>query len=136
MATTAAWSDGGVWRGVSVIEGSSVGGDDSHGGKVGRVDEPVRGEDVVDQFAVPAVDACCLWSAGGQQPVQVPQPPSVAIVTGVESGSWGEVDLGAAGALQQLGRGGVWFVVQVAAETRPQFPGRSRLHRLTSGRGR
>src|ERR687891_1288037 len=57
-----------------------------------------------------------VGSLGRQEPVEVPDPVAVAGVAGSEARSWTEIDLRAAGTLDDLGGGGEGLVVEVAAE--------------------
>jgi len=66
----------------------------------------VAGEDVVDDFASSAVDACegVLW----QQRGEVPEPVAVALIGSVESD---RAELGSGWSMENLGGRCGWFVV-------------------------
>jgi len=77
-----------------------------------RLDECLAHEDVVDEFVAPPVlagEALGLRDAWRQ----VPQTLAVAIVGSVESG---RADLGAGRSVEDLGGGGIDFVVEVAQD--------------------
>src|SRR5262245_61985689 len=90
------------------------GGDDLGGGDVLGRDELVRGEDVVDQLASASVDAGVGGSLAWEEAVGIPHAVAVADVAGAEPGAGTEVDLGAAGAVDDLGDGSEWLVVEVS----------------------
>src|SRR5918994_6913435 len=117
LATTAAWSEGaGGWGlGSSVIDGNGVAATISTAGMLSGLTSRWEAN-VVDQLAAASVDPGVVGPFWWQEPVQIPHPVAVALVTGPKPRAWSKLDLGACWALDDLGGGGERLVVEVAEE--------------------